>query len=232
MAAQMAEELRILKEQLEQGLLTDEQYKMCTSKAVERYNGPGVASNGGSAVVRAPQPAFQASGQGYEAYPPPPPPAVDTFSKGGKWGKDPWSKGGKGGPPTVMGGGKGGKKGYEPAGPVMKQQPLKTYPAFDKNIDRSSQYHSESARTLLNNLSGLCQQHGGEMMLALAIGQLCKDVSQRFAYEEILGNLSPQAFAAFGEAHPAEIRIEKVQHADMYQPQWMLSLPAEAFRQE
>eukprot|EP01064_Diplonema_japonicum_P014688 TRINITY_DN22379_c0_g1_i1.p1 TRINITY_DN22379_c0_g1~~TRINITY_DN22379_c0_g1_i1.p1 ORF type:complete len:200 (+),score=47.45 TRINITY_DN22379_c0_g1_i1:54-602(+) len=181
MAAEMGDELRMLKEQHSQGLLTEDQYRICCQRAVEKYNN----SNDAQAQHSAPQhQSYQAESSGYQPY------RQHDSGKGGGKGKGKGKgKGGKGGKMGKMG---KGAPAPEPVGPVYKQTPQKSYPSFDPDQERTGSYRSEAAQEIHDHLVRCINEAGGEALLSVAIGTICKDINQRLTYEEVLGNLSPQ----------------------------------------
>ena len=87
---------------------------------------------------------------------------------------------------------KGGKGCVEPSGPVVKQVPVKTYPAFDPKVDRSAGFFGPMGIRLRDSMLQVLQERGGSALLVLCTASICSDLTDRLAYEELLGNLSPQ----------------------------------------
>ena len=191
MAAALGEELRLLKEQMDQGLLSKELYDNCAAAAVGRYNSaPAAPAAPVDRYDRYDNPPVD-TGSSYSPYES----RESRGSKGhGRKGLIPQSTlvsagGRKGG----GGGRKGGKsvKG-EPNHPVFKQTSTKSLKPFDPTAERSHLYSSPEGLQLAERLAKVVESYGGDMLLAVAIGDICVQSEERRQYENIIGNLCPQ----------------------------------------
>eukprot|EP01060_Flectonema_neradi_P032608 TRINITY_DN521_c0_g1_i1.p1 TRINITY_DN521_c0_g1~~TRINITY_DN521_c0_g1_i1.p1 ORF type:complete len:239 (+),score=51.17 TRINITY_DN521_c0_g1_i1:108-824(+) len=231
MAAAMGEELRLLKEQLDQGLLSKEQYDTCSAATVAKFTAPAAAA---AAPAPAPVDRYDRSydqapdyGSSYSPYEPR---SRDRGGKGGKKGLIPSSaldRGEKGG---KKGGGKSLGKGAkgEPTGAVVKQVCMKNRRVFDENVDRHEAYNSPEGQQLLERFTKVLEAYEGDMLLPVAVGEVCSTGEDRKNTEALLGSLCPQAFMQFIN-QSGTLSCVKELRPDTYQQQYYLtSTPAAA----